>query len=189
LIRIDVPRGQVTKDQQAILSSIPPNRNRAFSYCDRRHNNYGHTCRHQIWEQAKGDYILYIDDDDYIADKEVLNTLDSVTEPWAIFPVLRYGEVFFNMPPGIYRTGTGMFIHRKEIGRWPDSNSYDADGEFVEQLRAKYPYQILDSRPMIILPKTSYGVWDVDSWSGDKLAKLIFRWRQCSDFVKARMSR
>jgi hypothetical protein len=129
---------------------------------------------------------LYLDDDDYLADKDVLRALDSVNEPWAVFPVLRYGKVFFNLPPGCQKTGTGMFIHKRELGRWPDSDSYDADGSFVEELRQRYPYQVLGSRPMVIQPKSSAGISNAESWFGDKLAKLALFWMKLLYFARTR---
>jgi len=176
LVVVDMPRKNMTADKRKVIAAIPPQAKRSFSYCDKKHNNYGHTCRHQIWEHAKGDYILYVDDDDYLADKDVLRTLDSVTEPWAVFPALRNGDAFFHLPPGIGRTGTGMFLHRKDIGRWPDLDSYEADGSFVEELRQKYPYQVLNSRPLVVQPKSSCGVPNAETWLGGKLAKLVARW-------------
>jgi glycosyltransferase involved in cell wall biosynthesis len=178
LVVIDMPRDKMGRDQRRIIASIPARENRPFFYCDTRHNNYGHTCRHQIWEHAIGDYILYVDDDDYLAHKDVLRMLDSVAEPWAVFPILRYGERFLNLPPGISRTGTGMFIHKRGIGRWPDSDSYETDGLFVEELREKYAYQVLDCGPLVIQPRTSCGVSNAESWFGNKVAGLVSRWLQ-----------
>ncbi len=176
LVVVDMPRKNMTADKRKVIAAIQPQAKRSFSYCDKKHNNYGHTCRHQIWERAQGDYILYVDDDDYLADKDVLRTLDSVTEPWAVFPALRHGQTIFNLPPGYGGTGTGMFIHKREIGRWPDLDSYEADGEFVEELRRGHPYQVLDSRPLVVLPISSCGVPNAENWVGSKLAILRGRW-------------
>lgn len=187
LVVVDLPRTSMTKDQQKVIASISSNGNRSYSYCTKKHNNYGHTCRHQIWERARGDYILYVDDDDYLADEDVLRTLDIVTEAWAVFPMLRHGKIFFGLPPGTGNTGTGMFIHRKEIGRWPDSDSYEADGVFVEELVRKFRYQVVDSRPMVVQPRSSFGLTNTDSWWGDKFAKLIGRWLWYRYLAKTRI--
>lgn len=157
LIVVDSPQDALSDNQRQAIASVRRCDNRAFFYCDRRHNNYGHTCRHQIWSRAQGEYILYVDDDDYLADRNVLATLDSVTLPWAVFPVLRHGHRFLHLPPGTMKTGTGMFIHRREIGRWPDSDSYSADGAFVDDLVAKYPWEVVDSRPLVVLPWSNLG--------------------------------
>jgi glycosyltransferase involved in cell wall biosynthesis len=189
LVVIDVPRDQMSREQQKVLSSITSKQNRTFAYCDKKHNNYGHTCRHQIWERAKGDYILYVDDDDYLADENVLKTLDSVTAPWAVFPMLRHGQFFLGLPPGICKTGTGMFIHKREIGRWPNTNEYEADGAFVEELKRGYCYQVVDSAPLVVQPKSSCGVSNPESWFGDKRASLIRRWVQYRYLAKTLITR
>lgn len=186
LIVIDVPREQMTQNQRETMAAISPRPNRSYFYCDRKHNNYGHTCRHLAWERAKGDYVLYVDDDDYLADKDVLCALDSVTEPWAVFPILRHGQVFLHVPPGLYKTGTGMFIHKKEIGRWPDSDSYEADGLFVEELKRKYAFQVVESRPMVVQPTSSYGLSNAESWFGNKLAILTRYWFRVRHFARTR---
>jgi glycosyltransferase involved in cell wall biosynthesis len=183
LVVIDTPRGNMTKEQRNVIESIRSNAKRSYSHCDRRHNNYGHTCRHHIWEQVRGDYILYVDDDDSLADENVLKTLDSVTEPWAVFPMLRHGKRFLCVPPARGGTGTGMFLHRREIGRWPDRDSYDADGWFVEELKQRFPYQVVESRPLVIQPQSSCGVSNAESWWGAERAKWIARWFRYKDLL------
>jgi hypothetical protein len=176
LLVVDLPRAKMTESQRRILHSISQPANRSIFYCDRNHRNYGHTCRHQAWERVQGEYIFYIDDDDYLADSAVLETLDSVTEPWAVFPVLRHGQEFLHLPPGNTSTGTGMFIHKKEVGRWPDSNAYDADGEFVESLIESHSYQVVNSRPLVALPTSSCGVSDAETFFGLLRAKGLAHW-------------
>lgn len=175
LVIVDLTPGMISRKQRRIIESVRQCPKRVFYYCDRKHNNYGHSCRHEIWEKARGDYILYIDDDDYLAHKEALSTLDAVGEPWAVFPVLRHGKLFLELPPGIGKTGTGMFVHRREIGRWPNLDAYEADGVFVEQLRKQYPFQVLNCEPLVIQPKSSYGVSNIEGWLGDKIARLVSR--------------
>lgn len=184
---VDTPSSRLTESQREVMAAIPFSENRYQHYCERRHKNYGHTCRHQAWERAKGEYLLYVDDDDYFTDAEVLQTLDCVAEPWAVFPILRHGELFFSVPPRIGTAGTGMFIHKKEIGRWPDSDAYEADGIFVEELVRRYPYQTVNSRPLVIQPKSSYGVANVESWFGRRLADLRLRWLLYRDSVRTRI--
>lgn len=186
LVVVDMPRKRMTRSQRTILASIPPVENRIFSYCERKHGNYGHTCRHQAWEAAKGDYIFYVDDDDYLADHEVLKTLHCVTEPWAVFPMLRHGELFFSLPPRTGSAGTGMFIHRREVGKWPDSDEYEADGMFVEQLGRRCSYQVVTSRPLVVQPRSSGGVSDAETWFGHKLAGWRLRWIEYRGSARAR---
>ena len=69
-----------------------------------------------------------------------------------------------------------MFIHRKEIGRWPALDSYEADGCFVEELTRQHSYQVVDSRPLVFLPKSSCGVPNAETRMGGILAKLTTSW-------------
>jgi hypothetical protein len=135
------------------------NPRRIVKRCRTFHGNWGNTCRHLIWTRLHGEYVYALDDDNYLADTDVLKDLASVTEPWAIFPILRYGEPFFHDPPGLGRTDTGSFIVRRELGPWPDSPRYDADGVFVEHLRAHHRYASLGGlRPLMVMEKSGHGV-------------------------------
>lgn len=131
---------------------------RQFIFCDRRHNDFGHTCRRNAFTMADGDYLLYLDDDDYLADDNVLEELEDVDAPWAVFAVLRHGENWFHLPPRTNHTGTGMFIVRRNIGLWPNKRDYAADGLFVDSLRMLWPYQVIDSRPLTVIPESLYGL-------------------------------
>jgi len=184
LIVVDMPHDTLTKGQRQVITSIPSKQNRSYFYCDRRHSNYGHTCRHQVWEHARGDYILYVDDDDYFADRDALGVLDSVTEPWAVFPILRHGKVFFHLPPRSGKTGTGMFMHKREIGRWPNLDSYEADGSFVEKLKQRYKYQAVGCRPVVVQPKSSFGISNTESWFGSMLVKQVNLWHRVRYYAK-----
>lgn len=176
LVMVDLPAEQMTTAQNKVLKSLRPSTNRLLLHCDEAHKNYGNSCRHQAWSHVKGEYVLYVDDDDYLADDNVLETLVSVTELWAVFPVHRYGARFLRLPPGKFKTGTGMFIHRKETGRWPDLTSYEADTLFAEELVQKYPYQVLESRPLVVLPRSSCGLPNADTLLGGALATLVSQW-------------
>lgn len=178
LVVIDMPRESMNAEQRAVLRTITTSANRSLWHCEEKHKNFGHTCRYNIWEQVKGRYIFYIDDDDYLADADVLRELDTVTEPWAVFPILRRGARFFNLPPACGGTGTGMFIHKKEIGRWPNIDAYEADGKFVEELVKNYSYQALDVRPLVIQPVSSGGVSNAETWFGKKRATLVLLWHE-----------
>jgi O-antigen biosynthesis protein len=124
--------------------------------CNEAHRDWGHTCVHNVWIEAKGDYVYRLDDDNYLADKNVLEDLKIVTLPWAIFPILRLGKRFFYDPPGIKKTDSGSFLVRRDVARFPGLSRYDADGVFVEELEKKYPYQSLgDMRPLMVMPSSA----------------------------------
>ena len=99
LVIVDLPRQEMTQSQQGVLRSISSSANRSIFFCDKRHNNYGHTCRYQAWERVKGEYILYVDDDDYLADS-------ADWRPWMLLPnrgpCSRFSDMargFFACPP------------------------------------------------------------------------------------------
>ena len=151
----------LSEHQNEIIQSIAPNPRRQFVTCTTKHvKDYGNAARRQAFDLAQGDYILDIDDDDYYADDKVLDTLMKVTAVWAVFPVLAYGKRCHPPKPEKYRTGSAMFMYRRDTGmKFPDNTSYSADGELVEQLKAAYPYQSLDDeRELVIYPRHNRGM-------------------------------
>jgi glycosyltransferase involved in cell wall biosynthesis len=157
IIMVDVPL-VFDKAKANALESIPKDPRRKIFRCGKAHRNYGNTCRWNAFDKASGDYIIYLDDDDYLADSRVFETLEKVTKTWAIFPILRVGIHWFIDPPGICKTGSGMFIYKRSTGlRYPDVPDYSADGMLVESLK-QYEYQALpDERPLMIYEKASKG--------------------------------
>ena len=125
---------------------------RKIFWCDRAHKNWGNTCRHNAWDHATGDYLYYLDDDNYFADDQALESLKIVTEDWAIFPILKpnWGGLHFFCPPMRYCSDSGGMIIKREFGRYPNIADYDADGQLVEQLRTTHGYKALLFRPLLI---------------------------------------
>lgn len=145
-------------DERIVL--LTDHRNRRFAQCIRPHMNYGNTCRHNARSLTQGSYLLYLDDDNWLADERVLEDVAYAlidSPQWAIFPILRHGSIFFNDPPGLCQTDTANVVVRREIGQWPDIPDYTADGHWVESLK-KYPYDAYpDFRPIIVMPKSNEG--------------------------------
>lgn len=162
LIQVDKPVSLLTAEDSRLLESIaqPLRGRRTIHFCDTNHKNFGNTCRRIAFDRATGDYMCQIDDDDYYADENALKTLECVTEPWAIYPVLARGKRCHCNPPGIGMTGSAMFIYRRDTGiKFSDNNHYAADGEVVEELKKKYPYQALDrERELVIYPWANHGM-------------------------------
>jgi glycosyltransferase involved in cell wall biosynthesis len=157
LIAVDVPL-VVFPEKKQLIEELAKDPRVHVHRCGVQHRNYGNTCRNQAHDRAKGDYLYFIDDDDYLADAEALRTLQQVTADWAIFPIMRCGHLWFCEPPGMGRTGSGMFIYKRALGvRYPDVPDYSADGTLAEQL-LKYPYQALrDERPLMIYEQRGVG--------------------------------
>jgi len=166
IIVIDCP---MTPHKEEVLAQVKSDPRRKIVTCTTQHvRDFGNAARRQAFDIAEGEYILDIDDDDYYADDRVLETLECVTAVWAVFPVNAYGVRCHPPAPALGRTGSAMFMYRRDTGmKFPDNASYSADGELVEQLKAKYPYQQLDDcRELVIYPKGNKGreQEEIDRW-------------------------
>jgi glycosyltransferase involved in cell wall biosynthesis len=142
IVMIDVPL-IINKPARDIIESIPKDPRRKFVRCGKQHKDYGNTCRWNAWEYASGTYICYLDDDDFYADDRVLETLEQVDTLWAIFPTMRWGAHYSVDPPGFDKTGSGMFIHHREIGRYPCKDHCEIHQPFMNSIRSKYPHHDL----------------------------------------------
>jgi glycosyltransferase involved in cell wall biosynthesis len=163
IIMVDVPENELTVADQELLKSVKHPQRRIY-FCDRRHKNFGNTCRRTAFQYATGEYMCQIDDDDFYADNDALKTLECVTETWAIYPVLARGKRCHRNPPGIGQTGSAMFIYRRDTGiKFSDNDHYAADGEVVEELKKSYKYQSLDrERELVIYPWANHGMEQKD---------------------------
>lgn len=132
--------------------------------CPVPHGHFGNRCRHAAWEFAAGEYLLGLDDDnamyrpDALAD--VAKSLEEAKFPdFALFPIHRHGSIFLLLPPGLCMTDTANVVVKRGIGRWPDMEAREADGHWVEALKAKYKYAAFPSvRPIVLMEKSSNGV-------------------------------
>lgn len=146
-----------------LLESIA-HEQRLILHCDTEHRNYGNTCRHNAWEHAtKDSYLIGLDDDNLLLDSTTLGEIAYWLKmgdypAWAIFPIFRHGQIFFNDPPGLCRTDTLNVVVRWEVGRWPDMPDYTADGHWVEALKANHRYAAFpNARPIGLMEKSSEG--------------------------------
>lgn len=143
-----------------LLSSLR-HQNRSFGMSMKRHANFGNTPRHNAWRRATGDWVIYLDDDNYLADDHVLGDLAvtlSTVPYWAVFPIRRHDHLFFNDPPGNCAVDTANMVIRREIAQWPEGTDYTMDGLFCEELRAKYPYTAFPQmRPIIVVEASNHG--------------------------------
>lgn len=144
--------------------NMPPiaHPNRLILQCPRPHRNGGNTCRHNAWGHATGDYVYYLDDDNFLENPHVLSDLNfilRVSRPaWAIFPILRLGGRFFSDPPQSCHTDTLNLVLRRDVAQWPDTDAYGSDGVLVESLMERgIPYVAYPHFPTIaVLPKISF---------------------------------
>lgn len=153
---VDIPAPEVTAEQHELISSLQ-HPQRTVIYCDRRHQNYGNTCRSEAFNLVTGDYLLYLDDDDvYIG--EVFKTLNEqiTDEVWGVFPIERLGELLLLIPPGRCRTCSNQFYYQP-LYPYPANEDYEADGQLIDELRKNHPYRIIRSGPLARVDKESLG--------------------------------
>ena len=157
LICVDVPL-VIFPEKKKLIEELAKDPRVHVHRCGVQHRNYGNTCRNLAGGRVVGDYVIFLDDDDFLADERVFETLEQVTAPWAIFPIMRCGHLWFCEPPGLGKTGSGQFIMRRDLGlKYPDNDHYSADGELAEQLKA-YPYQSLGhERPLMVYLQRGLG--------------------------------
>ena len=135
---------------------------RIIAKCDRPHRNSGNTCRHNAWELATGDYVFYVDDDNFLFNFLTLSKIESwlrvANYPmWGLFPIFRHGCRFFTDPPVPCHVDTGNVVAKREIGRWPDIPDYASDAIWVEGLK-QHPYRAFpNADPIMTMPTTSFG--------------------------------
>lgn len=143
------------------------------TYQDREHiimldlpptGDFGNSARHQAWEQATGDYVIILDDDNFFARSDALSDVAACLmaenyPDWAIFPILRFGQRFCCLPPGNCRTDSANMVIKHEIAQWPNGLEYTMDGLFCEQLKAKFAYSAFPHiSPIINVPVQGKGL-------------------------------
>ncbi len=136
--------------------------------CEEEHNRWGNPCRHNMWAEATGDWIIYLDDDDILYPGALEVIANSIAlEPdkdWGYFQIMLGPNIFFHDPPqGGLITG-GQIFHRR-VGldgteyRWFDTTNMAADWDFI------YQYFVRTEKPKILihsllgeLPKHGKGI-------------------------------
>lgn len=156
LVVVDVPRQDLTAEQSALLDHIRHPR-RQIHYCTVGHQNYGNTCRAEMFRHVKSDYVLYLDDDDvYLGEVFQILNQEISNEVWGVFPIERFGELFLNLPPRINHTCSLQFFS-KPLYPWPNHAGYAADGELIELLRARHSYLVVNSPPLGRVTQQNFG--------------------------------
>jgi len=144
-----------------VADSHPGHTNRTLVHLGGRCNNFGNTPRFIGWKLAHGDYVIYLDDDNYFARNDALADIASRLESspdWAVFPILRFGQRFFSADPGCCHVDTANMVIRREIAQWPNREEYTLDGIFCEQLKAQHPYIAFpEVDPIIVVPVQGKG--------------------------------
>lgn len=146
-----------------LFSRISPTRKIWVEECGKHHNNGGNSCRRLALERATGDYVIFTDDDNYIADERVLEDVAAALEgagrpAWGLFPIWRLGGRFYTDPPRSCHVDTMNVVLRRDIAYWPDTDAYGTDGILVDDLmERKVPYVAFpDFRPIGVIPQISF---------------------------------
>jgi hypothetical protein len=158
IVALDCLPGEVNDD--LIDRILHPQR--VIFCCGKKYGNFGNHARWMAWEKATGTYLYTLDDDNAMfhpnALADMARCLTSAGLPdFAIFPIHRHGSIFFHDPPGLCMTDTGNYAVKREIGRWPDIEAREADGHFVESLKAKYKYAAFPECEAIMMMEKSSG--------------------------------
>lgn len=135
---------------------------RTIYRCEEDHHNSGNTCRHNAWDHATGDYIWHLDDDNYIADPDILTMIaDYLAQAHypivAMFPIMRFGQIFFSPPPRSCHCDTMNLIVKRPYARWPDRPEYTADGFWAEDLVREHGFTAFHSRPIGVMDTQGKG--------------------------------
>lgn len=152
------------EDVNADLLSRIQHPQRIIFCCGQKFGNYGNHARWVAWEKATGDYLAMADDDNMLYSDHALTdiaaSLESANLPdFAIFPIHRHGRWFFNDPPGMCMTDSANVVVKREIGRWPDIASREADGVLVEELKKNYSYAAFPNvDPIVLMEHSSNGL-------------------------------
>lgn len=136
---------------------------RIITQCEAPHRNGGNSCRRLALEKATGEYIYFLDDDNFLADPAVLADMAEALKgaglpPWGLFPIWRLGGRFYADPPRSCHVDTMNVVLRRDIAYWPETDAYGTDGILVDDLMARgVPYAAFpDFRPIGIIPKISF---------------------------------
>lgn len=136
--------------------------NREFHHFLERHNDGGSFARNQAHQYISGDYVLYLDDDDYYK-PNALETLDKNIkgEIFGIFPIHYCGRPhFLQIPPGENRTSICQYYHKPFDDKglplaYPNVRKYSIDSWFAGDLAKKYGYKVIESEDLVVVEKLS----------------------------------
>src|SRR5215469_11373507 len=131
------------RDNEMLREILHPRR---YVYqCARPHNNGGNTCRHDAWAFASGEWVYYLDDDNYLASPfalgEIAHYVEGIEEKWALFPIHRHGSRFYFDPPQPCYFDTGNAVVRREIARIAVDIRPARDAVWLEETLKKHPYR------------------------------------------------
>jgi glycosyltransferase involved in cell wall biosynthesis len=145
-------------------SHVPQYSFRRKSFVFRQTSKWGNYQRHSAWKYAKGEFLWYVDDDNFLSHpdalKDIATRLELAGNPaWGLFPIMRHGSVFLHDPPGMCHTDTLNMVIKREFAQWPNTEAREADGILADKLKAEHPYVAFSDCPSIgIMEHSSNGL-------------------------------
>jgi len=131
---------------------------RFIGYCGFRHNDCGASCRNiAAVHWAQGEYIVYLDDDDYYVPDAIETLARHVGgENFGIFPIMMGGARWLQLPPGRCRTASCQIYHRRLIGDEviampPNQKVYSDDSAWAGTLAERFGYRVLPCHELVVV--------------------------------------
>lgn len=141
-IIVDNPYNLVDWD----IKSYFPEKKVKRSFVEKRYNDWGHSLREIGKQQSEADYIVMTGDDNYYTPNfvEELSKV-VVNKPGMVYWDMvhsHYHYQYFKCTPAYNQIDMGAFATRTDLAKQIKLNtSYAADGEFVRDFNAKFPFE------------------------------------------------
>lgn len=132
------------------------------------YRNFGNTPRHLLAKQAKGDYVIYLDDDVYFKNENSLQILSEFLgeADWGVYGIEYKGQSQFLNYPANCATDINQVFHKRVINGvqvfFPDRDEQNTDGIFVENLlKMSPPLIVRATQDISIYEKMNYGKQEI----------------------------
>lgn len=164
ILMVDLVPADIRPEQWQLLYKVG-RPGRQIHLCGTHHHNFGNTCRFNAWEKAHGDYLLYLDDDDYYVDG-ALDRLDAAIPDgavWGSYPIEFCGGRHYKLPAQTGNVFGAQLFHQRLYDGWqiryPNVAIYSADGLLADGLNdLGAPHTALPwLDPVVIMPQSSKG--------------------------------
>ena len=158
----------IDKEDNKLLEKIE-NRDRELIRVHKtvKGNDYGNAARKVAYPFIKGKYVINVDDDD-LPINDLFNkfcellVVHNEKHSLIIFPALRAGLRFFNIPAGKCKTVSCQYFYKPIIKKkkiiWKEGNEYTQDGDFLETImELTTPYYWDSEQPLVKVDYISRG--------------------------------
>lgn len=151
--------------EQNVKDLIQQKKDSKLSYLnlDKHYKDYANTVRQHCLMKAKGDYILFLDDDNLIFPhflEKMLNALENTKNnvAFSLCKIIHLGplpnhlgtppKILSGVPVKVQNVDTLQLLIKKEallkIGGWNKTQGYLADGYTYQKLAENYEYVVVD---------------------------------------------